>query len=60
MASNFTSQYRFLDIVEGPSIPPLLVNGETVLNYSKEAEPFNKFFYFSIFCHSKIQYITTL
>ena len=35
---------RFLSNKKIPSIPPLLVNGEMISNFSKKAELFNKFF----------------
>ena len=35
---------RFLSNNKIPSIPPLLVNGEMISNFSKKAEVFNKFF----------------
>ena len=35
---------RFLSNKKIPSIPPLLVNGEMISNFSKKAKPFNNFF----------------
>ena len=35
---------HFLSNKKIPSIPPLLVNGEMISNFSKKAELFNKFF----------------
>ena len=35
---------RFLSNKKIPSIPPLLVNGEMISNFSKKAKLFNKFF----------------
>ena len=35
---------RFLNNKEIPTIPPLLVNGDIITNFSERADIFNKFF----------------
>ena len=35
---------RFLNNKEIPTIPPLLVNGDIITNFSEKADIFNKFF----------------
>ena len=50
---------RFLSNKKIPSIPPLLVNGEMISNFSKKAELFIKFFCITMYAVIKHKYFAT-